>query len=43
VPAGHGPAGLPLAVQVVGAPGDDARVLAAAAWLETALARAPAA
>ncbi|HJU47865.1 MAG TPA: amidase [Gaiellaceae bacterium] len=43
VPAGQGPAGLPLAVQVVGAPGDDARVLAAAAWLETALARAPAA
>ncbi|MBM3679470.1 MAG: amidase, partial [Actinobacteria bacterium] len=37
VPAGWGPSGLPLAVQVVGRPGDDARVLAAAAWVASAL------
>ncbi len=37
VPAGRGPSGLPLAVQVVGMPGDDARTLACAAWLESAL------
>lgn len=37
VPAGDGPSGLPLGVQVVGLPGDDARVLACASWLEQAL------
>jgi Asp-tRNA(Asn)/Glu-tRNA(Gln) amidotransferase A subunit family amidase len=31
---------MPLGVQVVGAPKDDARVLAAAAWVEKALAPA---
>jgi Asp-tRNA(Asn)/Glu-tRNA(Gln) amidotransferase A subunit family amidase len=34
VPAGRGPKGLPLGVQVVGRIGDDARVLACAHWLE---------
>jgi amidase len=34
VPAGRGPNGMPLAVQVVGRIGDDARTLACAAWLE---------
>jgi Asp-tRNA(Asn)/Glu-tRNA(Gln) amidotransferase A subunit family amidase len=38
VPAGEGPAGMPLGVQFVGLPGDDARTLAAAAWAERALA-----
>jgi amidase len=38
VPAGVGPAGLPLGVQIVGLPGEDARVLSAAAWVEWALA-----
>ncbi len=33
VPAGHGPNGLPLGVQVVGRIGDDARVLACAHWI----------
>jgi Asp-tRNA(Asn)/Glu-tRNA(Gln) amidotransferase A subunit family amidase len=37
VPAGVGPSALPLGVQVVGPRGDDARVLAVAAWLEQAL------
>jgi amidase len=37
VPAGIGPSGLPLGVQIVGLPGEDARVLAAAAWVEAAL------
>jgi Asp-tRNA(Asn)/Glu-tRNA(Gln) amidotransferase A subunit family amidase len=37
VPAGAGPSGLPLGVQVVGLPGTDARVLACAAWLDGAL------
>jgi amidase len=37
VPAGVGPAGLPLGVQIVGPPGQDARVLACAAWVERAL------
>jgi Asp-tRNA(Asn)/Glu-tRNA(Gln) amidotransferase A subunit family amidase len=37
VPAGVGPNGLPVGVQVVGRPGDDARTLAAAAYLEDAL------
>lgn len=34
----RGPAGLPLAVQLVGRPGEDARLLACAAWLEATLA-----
>ena len=38
VPAGAGPSGLPLGVQVVGLPGQDARVLACAAWIEEGLA-----
>jgi amidase len=40
VPAGAGPAGLPLGLQVVGPPGDDRRALSCAAWLERALADA---
>ena len=40
VPAGVGPSGLPLGVQIVGPPRDDARVLACAAWVEAALAPA---
>jgi Asp-tRNA(Asn)/Glu-tRNA(Gln) amidotransferase A subunit family amidase len=40
VPAGVGPSGLPLGVQIVGPPGDDARTLACAAWVETTLAPA---
>ena len=39
VPAGVGPSGLPLGVQIVGPPRTDARVLACAAWVEAALAR----
>jgi Asp-tRNA(Asn)/Glu-tRNA(Gln) amidotransferase A subunit family amidase len=39
VPAGAGPSGLPLGVQVVGAPGQDARALACAGWVENALLR----
>ncbi len=39
VPAGLGPSGLPLGVQIVGPPRQDARVLACAAWVEAALAR----
>ena len=39
VPLGTGPNGLPLGVQLVGRIGDDARVLAAAAWLEQTLAK----
>ena len=38
VPAGDGPGGLPLGVQVVGIPGSDARTLAVARWVEHALA-----
>lgn len=38
VPAGRGPAGMPLGVQLVGLPGADARTLAAAQWAERALA-----
>jgi len=34
VPAGRGPKGLPLGVQVIGRFGDDARVLACAHWIE---------
>ena len=37
VPAGTGPSGLPLGVQVVGLPGQDRRVLACAAHIEDAL------
>jgi Asp-tRNA(Asn)/Glu-tRNA(Gln) amidotransferase A subunit family amidase len=39
VPAGVGPGGLPVAVQLVGAWGEDARTLAAAAFVEDALSR----
>jgi len=38
VPAGEGPAGMPLGVQLVGLPAGDARTLAVAAWAERALA-----
>jgi Asp-tRNA(Asn)/Glu-tRNA(Gln) amidotransferase A subunit family amidase len=38
VPAGDGPGGLPLGVQLVGIPGSDARTLAAARWVEQSLA-----
>ncbi|MGH2450974.1 MAG: amidase [Candidatus Limnocylindria bacterium] len=34
IPTGRGPAGLPLGLQLVGAAGDDRRLLAAAAWAE---------
>jgi Asp-tRNA(Asn)/Glu-tRNA(Gln) amidotransferase A subunit family amidase len=37
VPAGMGPGGLPIGVQIVGRIGADARTLAAAAFLEDAL------
>jgi Asp-tRNA(Asn)/Glu-tRNA(Gln) amidotransferase A subunit family amidase len=37
IPIGRGPAGLPLGLQLVGAPGDDKRALAAAAWAEKIL------
>jgi len=37
VPAGEGPAGLPLGVQLVGLPGSDARTLAVARWAESIL------
>jgi amidase len=37
VPSSVGPAGMPLGVQIVGLPGADARTLAAARWVETAL------
>ncbi len=37
VPAGTGPSGLPLGVQIVGMPREDARSLACAAWVEAAL------
>jgi len=40
VPAGLGPSGLPLGVQVVGPREEDARTLACAAWVEAALAPA---
>jgi Asp-tRNA(Asn)/Glu-tRNA(Gln) amidotransferase A subunit family amidase len=39
VPAGLGPGGLPVGVQLVGAWGEDARTLAAAAFVEDALSR----
>ncbi|HEX7124768.1 MAG TPA: amidase [Thermodesulfobacteriota bacterium] len=34
LPTGLGPSGLPLGLQIVGAPGDDRRLLAVAAWAE---------
>ena len=34
IPTGRGPHGLPLGLQLVGAPGDDRRVIVAAAWVE---------
>lgn len=37
VPAGQGPAGMPLGVQLVGLAGADARTLAAARWVEARL------
>jgi Asp-tRNA(Asn)/Glu-tRNA(Gln) amidotransferase A subunit family amidase len=37
VPAGTGPNGMPLGLQVIGRVGDDARTLACAAWIEGAL------
>ena len=37
LPAGHDAGGLPLAIQLVGRPGDDQRLLAAAAWIEAVL------
>ena len=37
VPAGDGPGGLPLGVQLIGIPGSDARTLAAAKWVEASL------
>jgi len=37
VPAGPGPNGLPIGVQIVGRIGEDARALACAAWVERAL------
>jgi Asp-tRNA(Asn)/Glu-tRNA(Gln) amidotransferase A subunit family amidase len=40
LPAGAGPAGLPVGAQLVGGYGGDANVLAMAAWLEPELARA---
>jgi Asp-tRNA(Asn)/Glu-tRNA(Gln) amidotransferase A subunit family amidase len=38
VPAGDGPGGLPLGVQIVGLPGVDVKTLAVARWVEHALA-----
>jgi amidase len=38
VPAGDGPGGLPLGVQLVGLPGDDTKTLSVARWVEHALA-----
>jgi len=37
VPAGEGPAGMPVGIQIVGLPRTDARTLAAAKWVESAL------
>ena len=37
IPTGLGPHRLPLGLQLVGAPGDDERLLAAAAWAEAML------
>lgn len=38
IPVGPGPSGLPLGLQLVGAPNDDKRVLAAAGWAEKVVA-----
>jgi amidase len=38
LPAGTGEGGLPVGVQLVGRPGDDARLLATAIWAERQLA-----
>jgi len=35
VPAGEGPAGMPLGIQLVGLPGGDARTLGVARWAES--------
>jgi Asp-tRNA(Asn)/Glu-tRNA(Gln) amidotransferase A subunit family amidase len=40
VPAGRGPSGLPLGLQLCGAPGEDRALLGAAVWVERALAEA---
>ncbi|MFN0156137.1 MAG: amidase [Gaiella sp.] len=40
LPAGRGPTGLPLGVQLVGLRGQDAELLSAAGWVEAALLRA---
>jgi Asp-tRNA(Asn)/Glu-tRNA(Gln) amidotransferase A subunit family amidase len=37
LPTGRGPAGLPLGLQLVGAPGSDGRLLGAGAWVERVL------
>jgi Asp-tRNA(Asn)/Glu-tRNA(Gln) amidotransferase A subunit family amidase len=37
IPIGRGPSGLPLGLQLIGAPGEDKRVLATAAWAEKVL------
>jgi Asp-tRNA(Asn)/Glu-tRNA(Gln) amidotransferase A subunit family amidase len=37
IPAGRGPSGLPLGLQLVAAPGDDRRLLGAATWAEHVL------
>ena len=42
LPTGLGPSGLPLGLQLVGAPGEDRRLLAAATWAESRLPRPPA-
>jgi Asp-tRNA(Asn)/Glu-tRNA(Gln) amidotransferase A subunit family amidase len=34
VPAAYGPSGLPVGVQIIGRPGDDARALACADWID---------
>ncbi len=41
IPTGLGPHGLPLGLQLVGVAGEDARLLAAAAWVEARLPRPP--
>ena len=39
IPCGFDPQGLPISVQIIGRPGDDARVLAAGRWVEARLTR----
>ena len=39
IPTGRGPHGMPLGLQLVGAPGEDRRVIAAAAWAEARIGR----